>query len=301
MPLYSVFTPTFNRAHTLPRAYESLCGQSVRDFEWVIVDDGSTDDTKRLVESWGETAPFSIIYDYQPHRGKMAAYNRGVELIRGERFVALDSDDALLPDALEKLDRAWRSIPSDQRERFSGVDGLAVDDRGGVVGDAFPTSPLDISFSDLKYRLRIDGEKCGFTRAELLRMGRFPDLDGVEYMPEGVLWFRIERGYLRRCINEPVRIYHQHAGPRVMSPKSAATHAQGHAFWHGMVLNEIITFRQSPWEFVRSAVHYARFSLHAGKKRGLFSRIESPFAKLVVLVCLPVGFAVFLLDRIRAR
>ena len=301
MPLYTVFTPTFNRAHTLPRAYASLCGQTVTDFDWVIVDDGSSDETKRLVAGWIATAPFPIVYDWLPHRGKMSALNRGMEIARGERFVVLDSDDALLPGALETLDRAWRSIPQDRRERFSGVDGLSVDAAGRVVGDEFPSSPLDIGFADLKFRLGVSGEKCGFTLTELVRGQRFPDLEGVEYMPEGVLWYRIERGYLRRCINEPVRIYYADAGARVMAPLSPATHARGHALWHGLALDEIIPFRHAPREFLRSAVHYVRFSLHAGTKPAIAGRFRNRRARLAVLVCFPAGVALFLFDKLRTR
>ena len=82
--LFTVLTPTYNRAHTLARVYDSLCAQIFQDFEWVVVDDGSTDNTRELVEHWCQTAVFPINYVWQPNQHKKTAFNRGVREARGE-------------------------------------------------------------------------------------------------------------------------------------------------------------------------------------------------------------------------
>src|ERR1700736_1708087 len=94
-PFFTVFTPTYNRAHTLHRVFNSLKAQSFRDFEWVLVDDGSTDNTEELAELWIKTADFPIRYFWQKNSGKHIAYNFGIREARGQMFAVLDSDDAL--------------------------------------------------------------------------------------------------------------------------------------------------------------------------------------------------------------
>ena len=101
--IFTVFTPTYNRAHTLSRVYKSLADQTFKNFEWLIVDDGSTDGTKVLIEKWTEEASFPIRYFYQENQGKHIAHNLGVKKARGELFLSLDSDDTCVPEALERF------------------------------------------------------------------------------------------------------------------------------------------------------------------------------------------------------
>ena len=298
-PLFTVFTPTFNRAHTLTRAFESLSSQTFRDFEWLVIDDGSTDGTRDLVERWKHEASFPIRYEHQINQGKMAAFNRGVGFAGGELFVPLDSDDELLPDALAKFTEAWQSCPPHDRDRFSGVTGLCLDVQRQVVGNVFPRSPLDSNTLEAVYRYKIRGEKQGFTRTSVLREFPFPEIHGTKYMPESIVWTRIARKYLTRYINEPVRIYHQDSGNQLT--KSVVAHARGYAFWHCLVLNEQTEyFRYAPEEFLRSAIQYVRFSLHSGLRREIWGRLKNPLAKLLIVATLPVSVALFWRDRIRS-
>ena len=100
-PYFTVFTPTFNRAYTLQGVYESLAMQTFRDFEWIIVDDGSTDNTENLISEWKKEANFVIRYYYQTNQGKHIASNKGVKEAQGELFLFLDSDDRCVPQTLE--------------------------------------------------------------------------------------------------------------------------------------------------------------------------------------------------------
>lgn len=130
---FTVFTPTFNRARTLPRVYESLRQQSFQDFEWLIVDDGSTDDTRDVVAAF-DASLFPICYVYQTNGHKKTASNHGVREALGELFLTLDSDDEILPHTLERLNFHWESIPTERRDGFSVVTGLCIWDAGQVVG-----------------------------------------------------------------------------------------------------------------------------------------------------------------------
>src|SRR5262249_2422136 len=103
MPLFTVFTPTYNRAHTLHRVFDSLCAQTLRDFEWLVIDDGSSDSTRELIDNWTKSAHFTIRYIKQDHSGKHIAHNCAVREARGQFFLTLDSDDACTPQALERM------------------------------------------------------------------------------------------------------------------------------------------------------------------------------------------------------
>lgn len=117
-PLFTVFTPTYNRAHTLGRLYLSLKEQTLLDFEWIVVDDGSSDDTCSLVESWkSESSSFPIRYFYQANRGKHVATNYAVREAFGFFFIILDSDDTCVPEALERFAYHWQAIDESNRGR----------------------------------------------------------------------------------------------------------------------------------------------------------------------------------------
>ena len=109
-PLVTVFTPTFNRAHTLHRVFESLTQQTFRDFEWLVIDDGSTDNTQQLIDSWTQAADFPIRYFFQPNGGKHIAHNTALTLAEGTFLVIADSDDRFIPDALQIFTDTWAAI-----------------------------------------------------------------------------------------------------------------------------------------------------------------------------------------------
>src|SRR5690554_5503093 len=122
--LFTVLTPTYNRAHTLERVYSSLEEQSFQDFEWVIVDDGSTDDTRERVREWQQQARFPIHYFWQENQHKKTAFNKGVREAHGELIVALDSDDSLDMNALDTMAQVWNDIPPPERSKFVAITGL---------------------------------------------------------------------------------------------------------------------------------------------------------------------------------
>ena len=139
---FTVFTATYNRAHTLHRVYDSLKAQTFRDFEWLVVDDGSSDTTEDLVRQWRRQSDFAIRYIWQNNAGKHIAVNRGVQQARGELFLIVDSDNAFVSEALERLKFHWDSIPEGEKEEFSAVTCLCEDPDGNLVGSRFPFDPL---------------------------------------------------------------------------------------------------------------------------------------------------------------
>ncbi len=189
----TVFTPTYNRRELLVRAYESLKAQTVKDFCWLIVDDGSTDDTKAQVDDFIREGVIDVEYHYVENGGKMRAHNRGVEFCSTEWFLCLDSDDILTADAVETIVRAVDGIvPGDNIAGLIAHKGKSETEL--LSGVDFPAG---ISKSTL-YGLYLKGFKGETTivfRTDVLRKYPFPEIDGEKYVPEDYIYDKIDAEY----------------------------------------------------------------------------------------------------------
>ncbi len=301
---FTVLTPTYNRAHTLQRVYDSLCDQSFQDFEWVIVDDGSTDNTSELIAEWAQAASFPIHYVWQANQHKKTAFNRGVREAQGELIVALDSDDSLDTNALDAMARAWDEIPVDQRSRYIAITGLCATPDGHIVGDMFPRDLIDATSLDMAFKYHVRGEKFGCMRTDVLRKFPFPeDVEG--FVPESLVWRAMARaGYLTRFVNQVFRVYYDSADSLSSQGKATQQHALG--LWllaQDTVVECLPWFRYSPKEFFIAAARYTRFALHL--KRGHQPippgrRLRGWGACALVGLMWPVGALLYLRDRSRA-
>jgi glycosyltransferase involved in cell wall biosynthesis len=224
---FTVLTATFNRAHTLEATYQSLCAQTFRDFEWMVVDDGSTDGTRELVASWKPAFP--IRYTWKPNRGKHTAINFGVDQAAGEFIAIVDSDDRLVPHALDCLDSHWRRIPDP--ERFSNLVGLCCADDGSVFGGRLSQDCVDVFRLRDALRQIGSGDRWGIIRADVLKQFPYPELKNERFVLEGLVWNRILKKYAARFINEPLLIagyapngLGRQGDLRFSSPKGAAVY-----------------------------------------------------------------------------
>jgi glycosyltransferase involved in cell wall biosynthesis len=296
--VFTVCTATYNRRHTLHRVYESLKAQTYRDFEWLIVDDGSTDNTCELVEQWQQENLVPIRYIYQENAHLHIAFNRGVREAQGELFLKLDSDDSCEPQALERLKYHWDAIPLDQKEKFSAVTCLCKDTNGKIVGDLFPFNPTDSDSLEIRYRFKVKGEKWGFHRTDVL----LNFLCGEEIiktnLPESVRWSKIAKKYKTRFVNEALRTYWTDQPSITRNSQNPRKVAIGAQINHLDILNDYTEwFRFDPLSFLRSAVHYSRFSFHLGKKISQqIANIKTSIGKILWLIALPVGYLVYLKD-----
>lgn len=232
----TVFTPTYNRKELLKRAYESLKRQTSSDFMWLIVDDGSTDNTKEAVDTFIEEAPFKIEYYYFENGGKMRAHNRGVEKCSTELFMCLDSDDYLSDTAVENLIKAYdegiksydalneykalkeKGLNKQNNEKYNEIlkqcncelDIAGVIAHKGISkseifsGHSFP----DIPYSTL-YGLYLNGFKGETTimfRTEVISKFPFPEIDGEKYVPEDYIYDKIDSGFQYVVVPEIITI-----------------------------------------------------------------------------------------------
>jgi glycosyltransferase involved in cell wall biosynthesis len=303
--MFTVFTPTYNRSHTLHRVYESLRAQTYRDFEWLVVDDGSTDGTAEIIESWRRNSDFPIRFFAQPHAGKHIAHNLALDEARGKFFIVLDSDDACARTALERMVHHWNSIPEDQRAQFSGVAGLCCDQNGAVVGDPYPSEPLDISLREQHYVYRVRGEKWGPDLTEVLRRYRFPEISNATFMPEGAIWLEIAKHYKMRCVNEVFRIYYQDdrtPGATLTRRKSLGDGATGRLYYYTWLLNnDLEYFFSSPMPFIKAALMLPIMALFASQPLGrTIGSLKTPLARALVLIELPAALSVYTYDKMSA-
>jgi glycosyltransferase involved in cell wall biosynthesis len=293
-PVFTVFTPTFNRKALLARVYECLCAQTFRDFEWLVIDDGSSDGTGELVQGWREEDVIEIVYQYQNNRGKHVAFNRGVALARGKLFLPLDSDDTCIPTALERFFHQWVAIPEGERAEFSGITCLCADRSGTTVGRRFPAPIVDSYPIEFIARLGGAGERWGFTRVEVLRAFPFPENAGERFVPEGLIWNRIGRVYKIRFIDEVLRVYEALPGglSRSIVRLRASNPASACAFYL-----EHLQFDLPPLQRIKTLINYGRFFLHC-RREGL-ARFANFRVSLASLVALPLAYAAYLADRVR--
>ena len=200
--MITVFTPTYNRGYILHKLYESLCRQSYKDFEWLIINDGSTDNTADLVRSWQKENLLKITYVETKNGGKHRAINRGVNLASGELFFIVDSDDYLTDDALEKVAAWYEPLRGD--DRFCGVSGLRINPQNEPYFIRKKFDTLDIS--DIKVLDYISGDRASVYRTEILKKYPFPEYDGEKFISESVVWYRMAQKYIMRYFFEGIYV-----------------------------------------------------------------------------------------------
>lgn len=294
-PLFTVFTPTFNRAHTLGRVYESLLNQKLKDFEWLIVDDGSTDRTREIVHEYMAAGILKISYFHQSNSGKHVAFNRGVQEARGALFLTLDSDDSCTPDALERFRTSWFEIPANVRPGFSGVTCLCKHESGEIVGHSLPSQVLEGHPYDILSRYKLKGEKWGFHRTDVLRLYPFPVINGERFVPESLVWNRIGRVYKIKFINEALRYYHSSADGLTGSVvQLRAANPKGTLLYYSEALLLSIEFL----DLIRISSNLWRFSLHFGKFEDI-KRVKG--RSFLIGLGFLVGSGLFVIDKLRQK
>lgn len=255
---FTVLTPTYNRAHFLGGVFQSLCAQTFRDFEWVIVDDGSTDGTGELVASWKSFFP--IRYIWKPNGGKHTAVNVGVQQAAGEFVLIIDSDDQCLPNALERFDFRWKQIP--EPERFAFLVSICYGEDGKtILGSRLPAEIVDV-FTVGDSMALCDGDRWGMCRTEVFRKFPYPVFKNERDMLESVVWHRILREYGARYFDEPLRIGVYAPGGLSSVADRRRYNPKGAVVYHAE-----LAFSRAPVKVrVKSAINAVRFSLVAAAR-----------------------------------
>lgn len=190
----TVFTPTYNRGELLERLYQSLCVQDCADFCWLIVDDGSEDQTEKIVKNYIEEEKIKILYYKQQNSGKHVAHNLGVELCTTELFFCVDSDDYLTQNAINDILEFWNKITEKEKEKLSGIVAYRGTKKGEIIGTDFPENIKKSPLSKL-YKLGKKGDTALIFRTEILKKYPFPVFDGEKFLRENLVYDQIDEEY----------------------------------------------------------------------------------------------------------
>ncbi len=194
MKKITVFTPSFNRAYLLPRLYKSLCQQTNQDFVWLVVDDGSTDNTKQLIESWQKENIIEIQYHYKENGGMHTAHNLAYSIISTELNVCIDSDDCMPINAIELILNKWDT--STKKDKIAGIIGLDADINNNIIGTKIPKDLKKGNLIDLYKKYNVKGDKKMILRTEVVRKFPFyPEFLNEKLVPLGILYRQIGNQY----------------------------------------------------------------------------------------------------------
>lgn len=200
----TVFTPTYNRGYLLDKLYDSLLKQTNTDFEWLIIDDGSNDNTSNIINKFIDDDKIRIRYFYQENGGKHRAINKGLDIAEGELFFIVDSDDTLIPTAIELVLEKYKSV--ENCPEFAGISFNRGHSEKKIVGKTFSLDYIDCTNLE-RGKNNILGDKSEIYRTEILRNIKFPEIEGENFMSEIVLWNEVARqGYKLRWYNEIIYI-----------------------------------------------------------------------------------------------
>lgn len=279
----TVFTPAYNRAHTITRTYESLCCQTSKDFEWLVIDDGSTDNTRELVEKWIEENKIPIRYIYQQNQGMHGAHNTAYKNIDTELNTCIDSDDYMPDDAVEKICSFWKKYGSD---RYAGIIGLDVTEDSKVIGTSFPAELKETTLGDFYLQGGSGDKKLVYRTSVIRQYPEYPLFKGERYVGLAYKYMLIDQDYKLLTLNEPlVVVEYQGDGSSVNMYRQYWNNPNGFAFFRK---TEMITTKSVKRIFM-VCIHYVSSSFIAKNKHFIK---ESP-RKLTTILAIPFGYLLY--------
>lgn len=291
MKTLTVITTTYNRDYCLHQVYDSLKRQTSSDFLWMIIDDGSTDNTKELVQKWIDEKLIEIEYYYKTNGGMHTARNLAYEKCTTELNVIIDSDDWMTDDAVEKIVRFWKANGSND---YCGIISDNVDKNGNMIGSPLPNIKSCRRFL-LSSKYHVKGDKKLILRSELTRLYPYPEFEGEKFFPASYKFRLIDQQYDILVMHEYTCVVDYNSDSMTYNKYAQyKTCAKGFAFFR----NEMIKLTNSPKEIIREMIHYIAESKMANSKH-VISGSAKPF---YTIICFPIGLLyLFYLNNTKKR
>ena len=291
MKLLTIFTPAYNRAHTIGRTYQSLLNHTCKDFLWLIVDDGSTDGTKKLVEGWIRENKIPISYIYQENQGMHGAHNTAYKNITTELNTCIDSDDWMPHDAVEKIINAWKEH---RHENYAGIIGLDQTADGKLIGTNFPENLKETTLQGF-YEAGGQGDKKLVYRTDIIKQyPEYPLFKGERYVGLAYKYMLIDQDWKLITLNEPlVTVEYQLEGSSFSMYRQYWNNPKGFAFFRK---TEMICTKSLKRQFIVCA-HYVSSSI-ISKNWGFIK--ESP-KKMMTIIATPLGLGLYLFIRRKVK
>ncbi len=284
IPLLTVFTPAYNRAHLLSRLYDSLCRQSSKDFCWLIVDDGSTDSTRELANGWVEDNKIPIRYVYKENGGMHSAHNVAYRMIDTELNICIDSDDYMPDDAVEKITKYWKKFGCDQ---VSGIVGLDADTKGNVIGTTFFANCKPITLTDFYHKGGKGDKKLVYRTRVMKELPEYPEFKGERYVGLVYKYLLADLQMPLLPFNEVlVHVDYQQDGSSNTMWKQYGRHPQGFAF----LRRETMKYHPYFMERFKAAIHHISSCIYLHRN----PVADSP-NPMMSLCALPLGLVLHLI------
>ena len=299
---FTVFTPCYNSADTIMRVVESLQSQTFKNFEWIIVDDCSSDNIDSLMRQIMPSIQFPVqsIFRQKENFGKPSAINLGVNNAQGEFFLIIDADDSFSPDSLEILSVAYDSLPENIKPEISSVTSNCQDQHGSFIGSPYPVEddkPLICDVFEMRYVYKVEGEKWGFTKTDIMKDFPFNTSED-KFVTENTVWFAIASKYKSAFINRTLRTYYRNENTQSLSAIGQKKHPAGFVFYYREILNKYLEkMRLNFFDTLRVYKNYLKYTIYA--KSGIFNSIgllQSFSKRLIALFCIPLGFLAVALE-----
>ena len=289
---FSVFTPVYNRSNTLKRVFKSLNDQTFRDFELIIINDGSTDNSNEVIQDLMQTATFKVNYiNNKENKHKMACFIQAIKFAKGEFILPFDSDDECTPNALKVFNDSYENIPEEMKGEISGVTCLCEDQFGNLVGEKFPNQPYFSNTIKRQFSNPKSSEKWGFTKTQILKSIEIDEsIFSKGLIPEGLIWnFIAKEGYKTKYVNDILRIYYI-GSDNSLSVQNLKKNSLGMAIYSLSILNwfykdYLMTY---PKAFIKRvytllrAAHFLKFNLN-----DYLNAIDSVLLKLIFITGWP--------------
>ena len=288
----TVFTPTYNREQTLHRVYNSLISQTFKNFIWIVVDDGSVDNTKKLIEKYISEKKIEIKYIYQKNSGKHVAINTALQNTDTELFIIADSDDSFKENSLEVFVNEWNKI--ENKKEYKGIIARCYDNRDGkVIGKKFPNKVFDCNELDANFKYKLGGEKWSLFRTEVLREFPFPNIQGLKFYPETIIWQKMSRKYITRYIDIPLREYYKDQ-KNAITNKNNNRSKENIYLWEHLINNVYDYFFYNPILFIKAHIGLIRDG-YANKYKisKIISIPNSWYKRIITIMLLPVGMILY--------
>lgn len=291
-PLLTVFTPSFNRAHTLPRTYESLCNQSNKNFIWLIIDDGSTDNTAELIEVWKkQNNGFEIRYIYKKNGGMHTAHNTAYENIDTELNVCIDSDDMMASDAVSIICETWNKV---RNNKYAGLIGLNSDFDGNILGPEFPFTGYETTLFGFNRDFGSEDKKLVYRTDVMNQYPPYPEFEGEKLVALSYKYLLCDQDYTLYAINNILcNVEYQANGSSNTIWKQRVESAKGFAFYK----NVRMKYPFSKKILIKDTIHYIASSI-IGKDREF---IKKSSRKGLTVLLIPAGWLFSLVIRAKAK
>lgn len=291
MKTLTVFTPAYNRAHTIGRTYESLCRQTLQDFEWLVVDDGSTDNTRELVEGWIREGKIPIRYIYQENQGMHGAHNTAYANINTELNTCIDSDDYMPDDAVETIVNFWRKNGSD---KYAGLVGLDCYADGKIIGQNFPEGMTESTMENL-HESHIYGDKKQVYRTDVMQaVPPYPLFEGEHYVGLCYKWQLVDLKYPMLTLNKPLCIVeYQTDGSSANMFRQYWNNPKGWSFLRKHQMKMALSYKSK----FRHCIHYVSHSIRLRNWKFIG---ESPMP-LSTILAIPAGVLLYFYTRHKVK